>query len=163
MNSKEEVGNFKECLKSYGAKTLHNILSAFLIWLFGVLVFIPLANAINWQTRIFCTLIFFSAFTLLVMRTLPSLKKLIDAFSVFPARKYCLKKGISYENSLVLFRYLLYIVSAIILYLLYFPFLTGFHPAISGIVLILLLIWIFFLALRILLIFIPKILGWLYV
>lgn len=161
MSSKEEIENFKEYLKNYGTRTLHNILSTFLIWLFGVLVFIPLAGTISWQTRVFCTLIFFVVFTLLVLRTLPSLRKLIVAFSVFPARKYSLKKGISYENSLVLFRYLFYIVSAIILYLLYFPFLAGFHPAISGIVLIMLLIWIFFLALRILLIFIPKILGWL--
>jgi hypothetical protein len=159
---KAEMENFKECLKTYGPKTVHNLLSALLIWLFGNLVFIPLANSLNWQTRAFCTLIFFVTFTLLVFRALPSLKKLIDAFSVPLARKYGSKKGLTYENSLILFRHILYIISAVVLYLLYFPFLANFHPAISGIVLILVLIWIFFLALRILLILSFKILQWLY-
>jgi hypothetical protein len=92
------------------------------------------------------------------LRTLPGLKKLIDAFSIFPARKYGIKKGLSYGDSLILFRYLLYIFFAVILYLLYSPFLTIFHPSINGIVLILLLIWIFFLTLRTLSILSPRIL-----
>lgn len=162
MKISEEKENFIEYLRTYGAKTVHNLLSAFLIWLFGNLVFIPLASTLNWQTRVFCSLIFFVAFTLLVLRAFPGLKRLIDAFSVFPARKYGLKKGLSYENSLVLFRHIMYIISAVILYLLYFPFLASFHPSISGIVLILVVIWIFFLALRILPILFPKILEWLY-
>lgn len=163
MNSmKEEIENFKECLKTYGAKTVHNLLSAFLIWLFGNLLFIPLAGTLNWQTRAFCTLIFFVAFTLLVLRALPGLKKLIDAFSIPLARKCGPKKGLSHENSLVLSRHILYIIFTVIIYLLYFPFLVNFHPAISGIVLILALIWIFFLALRILPVLSQKILEWLY-
>ena len=164
MNStiKEEIENLNECLRTHGVKSVHDLLAAFLIWLFGNLVFIPLASSLNWQTRAFCSLIFFIAFTILVVKTLPNLKKLIDAFSIFPARKYGVKKGLSYEDSLVLFRYISYIISALILYLLYFPFLTNFHPSISGIVLILLLIWIFFLTLRILTFSFPKILEWLY-
>ncbi len=157
----EEIENVIECLKTHGAKTIHNLLSAFLIWLFGNLVFIPLASTLNWQARVFCSLIFFVAFTLLFLKALPGLRKLIDAFSVFPARKYGVKKGLNYENSLVLFRHLFYVISAVILYLLYFPFLANFHLSIGGIVLILLLIWIFFLALRILSIFSSKILEWL--
>lgn len=159
---KEEIENFTEYLRTYGVKTVHNLLSAFLIWLFGNLVFIPLASSLNWQTRVICSLIFFMAFTILVFRALPGLKKLIDAFSIFPARKYGVKKGLHYEDSLVLFRHLLYMFFAIILYLLYFPFLANFHPSISGIILILLLIWILFLTLRILSILSRKILEWLY-
>ena len=161
-SSEKEIENFQKCFKTYGAKTVHNLLAAFLIWLFGILVFIPLASSINWQTRAFCSLIFFIAFTILVIRALPDLKKLIDAFSIFPARKYGIKRGLSYENSLILFRHLLYIISAVIVYLLYSPFLTNFHPSINGIVLILVLIWLFFLTLRILLILSQKILEWLY-
>ena len=158
---KEEIENFRECLKTYGTKTLHNLLSAFLIWLFGILVFIPLASSLNWQTTVFCTLIFFIAFTLLILRALPGLKKMIDAFSIFPARRYGLKKGLNYKNSVMLFRHLSYIISSVILYLLYFPFLANFHPSISGIVLILVLIWIFFLTLRLLPVVSQKILEWL--
>lgn len=125
-------------------------------------VFIPLATTLNWQTKAFCSLTFFIAFTLLVVRALPSIKRLIDTFSIFPARKYSTKKKLSCQNSLILFRHVFYIVSIIIIYLLYFPFLTNFHPSISGIVLILMLIWIFFLTLRILAILFQKILEWLY-
>ena len=153
---KKEIENLVEYLRTYGAKTAHNLLAAFLIWLFGNLVFIPLASSLNWQTRVFCSLIFFIAFTLLLSRALPGLKKLIDAFSIFPARKYGLKKGLTYENSLVLFRHVLYIIITVFLYLLYYPFLTNFHPSISGIVLILVLIWIFFLSLRICSILFPR-------
>ncbi len=159
---KEEIENFTEWLRSYGSKTLHNLLAAFLVWLFGNLVFIPLARSLNWQTEVICSLAFFIAFTIFVIRALPGLKKLADAFSPFPARKYGSKKGISYENSLVLFRYVFYIISAVALYLLYLPFLTNFHPSINGVVLILLLIWLLFLALRILSVLFPKLLEWLY-
>lgn len=158
---KQEIENFKECVKIYGRKTLHNLLSAFLIWLFGVLVFIPLASSLNPQTKVFCTLIFFAAFTLLTLRAVPCLKKIIDAFSFFPARKYGLKKGLSHENSVVLFRHLFYIVLIVIFYLLYFPFLANFHPSISGIALILILIWIFFLMLRIFPVLSAKVFEWL--
>lgn len=159
---KDEIENFQKCLKTHGAKTIHNLLAALLVWLFGNLVFIPLATTLNWQTKAFCSLTFFIAFTLLVLRALPSLKRLIDTFSIFPARKYGIKKKLSYENSLILFRHVLYIISIIVIYLLYFPFLTNFHPSISGIVLILMLIWIFFLTLRILTVLSHKILEWLY-
>ena len=157
----EDIVNLKECLKSVGAKTVHNFLAAFLIWLFGNLVFTPLASSLNWQTKSLCSLIFFIAFTILILRTIPGLKRLIDAFSIFPARKYSTKKRLSYENSIVLFRHTLYIISSIILYLLYFPFLTNFHPSISGIVLILVLIWIFFLLVKIFSILFPRFLEWL--
>jgi len=159
---KEDIENFQECLKTYGAETVQNLSAAFLVWLFGNLVFIPLASTLNWQTKTFCSLTFFIAFTLLIIRALPSLKRLIDTFSIFPARKYSTKKKLSYKNSSVLFRHVMYIISIIIIYLLYLPFLTNFHVALSGIVLILVLIWIFFLILRILTVLSQKILEWLY-
>jgi len=159
---KEDIENFQECLKTYGVETVQNLSAAFLVWLFGNLVFIPLASTLNWQTKTFCSLTMFIAFTLLVTRVLLGLKRLIDTFSIFPARKYGIKKKLSYKNSLILFRHVLYIISIIIIYLLYFPFLTNFHPSISGIVLILMLIWVFFLTLRILTILSQKIMNWLY-
>jgi len=159
--SEGEIENLVTYLRIHGAKTVHNLLAGFLIWLFGNLVFIPLARSLNWQTGTLCSLIFFTAFTILLLRILPSLKKIVDLFSVFLARKHGIKKGLRYENSLVLFCHILYIIVALILYLLYFPFLTNFHPSISGIVLILVLVWIFFLSMRVLSILFPKFLEWL--
>lgn len=159
---KEEIENFQKQLKNHGSKTVHNLLSALLIWLFGNLVFIPLAITLNWQTGVVCTFIFFVTFTLFVLRALPGLKKLINAFSVFPARKFSSRKKLSYESSLILSQNILYIVLATIFYLLYSPFLANFHPSVNGIVLILVIIWIGVLASRILLILLPKTLEWLY-
>lgn len=159
-SAREEVENFIKYLKIHGTRTFQNLLSALLIWLFANLVFIPLANSLNWQTRVFCSLLFFIVFTIFILKALLGLKKLIDIFSIFPARKIGLKKGLGYGNSLLLFRHILYIISTVILYLLYFPFLASFHPSINGVVLILLLIWIFFLTFRIIQILSHKILEW---
>jgi VIT1/CCC1 family predicted Fe2+/Mn2+ transporter len=86
-------------------------------------------------------------------RAASSLKRLIDAFSFLPARKYSARWEISQEEASTLFRYVAYIISGLIVYALYFPFLKSFHFAISGIVLIVILIGILFLALRIVSVF----------
>jgi len=148
--AKREVNDIAQCLRSYGPATFHNFLAALLIWLFGVLVFVPLANSLNWQTGLLSSLVIFTAFTVFMYQAILGFKKLIDAFSFLPAKKYYLKWEIKREDALTLFRYIFYIIFALIVYALYFPFLTGFHFAISGIALIVILIWIFFLALRIL-------------
>jgi len=158
---KKEIETIRKLFEAYGSTTAQNLFSALLVWLFGNLVFIPLANSLNWQATVLCSLIFFAAFTGLVLRAIPGLKDLVDAFSIFPAKKYFLKRGLSYEDSLTVSRQLLYMISAVALYLFYFPFLANFHPAISGIALILVLIYVFFLASRILLVSSQKILEWL--
>jgi hypothetical protein len=155
---KKEIDEIVRCLRTYGTVTFHNFLAALLVWLFGVLVFIPMANSLNWQAGLLSSLIVFVVFTVFMYRAIPGFKKLIDAFSFFPARKYGLKRGINLEDALTLFRYVFYIIFSLIVYALYFPFLTGFHFAVSGVVLIIVLIWIFFLALRILSILSSKIL-----
>ncbi|NIR87693.1 hypothetical protein GWO13_09110 [Candidatus Bathyarchaeota archaeon] len=154
----EKIAEFIQRLRTHGPLALHNFLAALLIWLFGVLVFIPMAGSINWQTGLLCSLIVFVAFTAFMYRATLGFKKLIDAFSFLPARKYGLKQGINQEDSLTLFRHVFYIIFTLIVYALYFPFLINFHFAISGIVLIVILIWILFLALRILSILSSKIL-----
>jgi len=148
MSTAEEIMNFREALRLYGAKTLHNLLSSMLIWLFGVLVFIPIASTIGWQAELVCTLIVLVAFSVLVSGAISGFKILIDAFSVFPARKYLTKRGLTKDNAIVVSKQILYMVSIVIIYLLYFPFLVRLHPAFSGIVLILVAIFIFFLALK---------------
>jgi len=155
--TQREINDLAQCLRSHGPATFHNFLAALLIWLFGVLVFIPLANSLDLQTGLLCSLVVFTAFTIFMYRAAPGFKKLIDTFSFLPARKYGLKRGINQKDALTLFRYIFYIIFVLIVYLLYFPFLTSFHFAISGIVLIVILIWTFFLALRILTILSSKI------
>jgi hypothetical protein len=146
---KREIIDLAQRLRSHGPATFRDLLAALLVWLFGVLVFMPLANSLNWQTGILCSLVIFTAFTVFVYRAAPGYKRIIDAFSFLPAKKYYSKWEMNQEDALTLFKYTFYIASALVAYALYFPFLTSFHFAVSGIVLIVVLIWIFFLALRI--------------
>ncbi len=161
MDKKKAMERASHYLKAYGQKTVSVLLTSLLIWLFGVLVFIPLAESLNWQTRVSVSLTFLLAFSLMLLKTIPGVKRLVDAFSFLPAKKYGIAKGLSYENAVTLFRYALYIVCLLVLYGLYFPFLVSFHPALSGMTLILVLILMFFLLLRIFSILLPKLAEWL--
>jgi hypothetical protein len=150
----------KESLKSF-ASTTHLVLFVFLVWLFANLVFIPIASSVNWQTRVIVTFIMFGTFTVLILRMYPNVKRLLDAFSIVPARKFFMKKGLDYSESLVVSRQLLYVVSLVVLYLLYLPFLLNFHPAFGGIVLVLVLVLCFFCVLRIVRVTSKKAVDWL--
>jgi len=158
---KREIEDFRKSIELYGEKTLHNLLLALLIWLFGVLVFIPLASSINRETEILCNLIFFAIFTLLIIWSLPGLKKIVDAFSTLVAKKYESKEKLPLGKLTVLFKNISYIVLIIIFYLLYSPFLMKFHSSINGVVLILMLVWIFFLMMSILPTLFTRLLEWL--
>jgi hypothetical protein len=149
-NQKEkEIISFAQTFRKQGPATLHYLLVAVLIWLFGVLVFLPLANSINWQTSVLCSAIVFGAFTVFVYRAMSGCKNLIDAFSPLPAKKYGGKWGMDQKDALLVFRYGFYIAFGVIIYAFYFPLLATFHAALAGIVLILVLVWVFFLLLRI--------------
>ena len=160
-STRREFENFRRSLELYGEKTFYNLSSAFLIWLFGVLVFIPLAGSINRETEILCNLIFLVAFTLLTVWSLPGLKKIVDSFSTLIAKKYGLKGGLNFESLTAIFRRVSYIILIVVFYLLYSPFLMKFHSSINGIALILVLIWVFLLIVSISPILFAKMLKWL--
>lgn len=157
----EETEEALRRLRTHAPTVLHNFLAALMIWLFGILVFIPTASLIDPRASLFCSLIVFIAFTIFVARALSAFKKTVDAFSIFPARKFSSRLGTSQEDSITFFRHILYIIFSLTLYLFYFPILVSLHPAISGIVLILFLVLVFFLSLKIFSILVPKFLEWL--
>jgi len=160
-HKEQKIDEVIRCLKTYGPATFHVLLVALLIWLFGVLVFIPIANSINRITGLFCSLVIFVAFSILIYKSISGFQKTIDAFSALLAKKYVKRLKIKIEESMILFNNAAYIIFTLILYLLYLPLLNNFHPAISGIVLILILLWILFLSLKILSVFSSRILDWL--
>lgn len=157
----QEIDEVIRCLKIYGPATFHVLLVALLIWLFGVLVFIPMANSINRITGFFCSLVIFVAFSILIYKSISGFQKTIDAFSALLAKKYVKRLKIKIEESMTLFKNAASVIFTLILYLLYLPLLINLHPAISGIVLILILLWILFLVLKILSTFSSRILDWL--
>ena len=147
-SNQQEIKDFAESLR-IGAKTLKNLIAAFLIWLFGLLVFLPLASSLNRQIEIICSLIIIIAVTILIFGSIQNIKRIIDKFSVFPAKKFLLPRGFQKIEAQLITKQILYILSSMIGYLFYFPFLTNLHPAINGIVLLLVILLGFFLILRI--------------
>ena len=148
MSVTENFESFKEAVRSYGAKTLQSLLSAFLIWLFGVLVFIPISNSLGSEVKLLCTLIIFIAFTAVISQTFVKLKRLIDTFSIVPAQKYFIKRGWNTENGVEVSKQVFYSIFAIVLFLFYFPLLMNLHPALSGIALILTIGFVLFSAIK---------------
>jgi len=161
VTNREEIERAIGYLRLHGQKALTSMLAALLVWLFGILVFIPLAESLNWQTRVLVSVLFFFAFSVLIVKTLPGLKRLIDVSAYLLARKCSVTKGLRRENALAIFKHVLCIICSLIFYGLYFPFLTSFHPALNGIALIAVLILIFFLLLKVFSILSPKFLEWL--
>lgn len=148
VKKEKEIDEIVWCLKTYGPTTFRILLAALLTWLFGVLVFIPIASSINQLAGFFCSLIIFVAFTVFLCASLPAFKKTVDALSILPGRKYGSKLKIKYKDSITLFKNIAYLVFSIILYGFYLPLLTNVHPAFSGIVLILVLIWMLSLVIK---------------
>ncbi|MCW4019054.1 MAG: hypothetical protein NWF00_10325 [Candidatus Bathyarchaeota archaeon] len=148
MSNTSEVENLKREFRVHGAKTVQELLSALLIWLFGILVFIPISASLGSNVELVCTLLILVSFTVLISRTMGNLKCLIDAFAFLPAKKYMTKRGWNYKNATIVSKQILYLVFAVILYLLYLPFLVRIHPAVSGIALIFVIVFVFFLAVR---------------
>lgn len=156
----EQIEQAVSLLRLYGKTVSINFIGSLLIWLFGNLVFIPLGESLNVQTKIIVSLIFLIAFTIPIIRTLSPLKKLINAFSVLPSKKL-IRRGFTLENSQLILQYSMFIITGVIFYLLFSPFLFIIHPSINGIILILLLIWIFVLLLKMTSILLPKFFKWL--
>jgi len=158
--SREQIEESIKILKTNSEKVIMNILAALLIWLFGNLVFVPLAASLNLETKLLTSIIFFIAFTIPIIHALPGLKKSIDAFSILPFKKL-VRKGFTVEESRNILRNLMYVISGVIFYFLFSSFLVIFHPSVSGITLIFLIIWIFVVFLKVGTILFPKFINWL--
>ena len=132
--------------------TLMDIFVALLIWLFGLLVFLPAAYQITPRgVPLAIGIIVLIGFSVFVIRAVNSgLILLLDSTSNVLAYKYKIWKNpkLSIEKLKDTFKNVVYVVAALILYLLYSPFLLTIHPALNGLVLITVILWIFWTALK---------------
>ncbi len=148
---KHELAPFAETLRKDGPRTVRQLLEALFIWLFGVLVFIPLAASMGWRTELAVSLIVLAAFSVVVYRALPGMKRLMDALSPVLAERSVRRGSMSARDAEVVFRHSFYLVAIAVLYLTYLPFLLSFHPALAGVVLIAMILLASVLLIRILL------------
>ena len=132
--------------------TLVNVFIALLIWLFGVLVFLPAAYQITPRgVPLAISIIVLIGFSVFVIRAVNSgLILLLDSTSNVLAYKYKRWKNpkLSIEKLKDTFKNVVYVVAALILYLLYSPFLLTMHPSLNGLVLITVILWIFWTTLK---------------
>lgn len=125
--------------------TFVDLCIALLIWLFGVLVFLPLADEIDPRgLSILVSLIVFSAFTLFLARSLNGLRTVLDAASTRLWDRLEKKRRMNQKN----IRNLLKATAIVAIYLLYSPLLTTFHSSINGIVIIITLLAVLWTILR---------------
>ena len=153
MNENEAKDNLKTILIEYLPTTTSNLLAALLIWLFGVLVFIPAAKQILPQRiPLAISLIILIGFTVFIVRAINSglksmLKSIADVISI--NYKNWRKSKISITQLQVNFKHMVYIAATLFIYFLYCPFLTTINSALNGLVLIPIILWIFWTIMKI--------------
>ena len=118
-----------------------NLSAALLIWLFGVLVFIPIALGIDPAGLLLpCSLIILLGFSFFLFRGSRGLRDVLDAASEVLAYKWARRRRSRLEDVERKVRAALYSATILIFYLLYSPLLAGIHPSINGVAVILVIL-----------------------
>jgi len=146
MSENEARENLISVSREHLPDTLINLFVALLIWLFGILVFLPAAYSISPRgLPLLCSLIILVGFSLFIFRSFDGLQPLLNSTSDFLAYVYIRRRNakVQVERLKTASRSISYIITALILYLLYSPFLVAIHPALNGLVLIPIILWIF--------------------
>ena len=126
--------------------TVINLSTAVLIWLFGVLVFLPAAyRIVPRELPLACGLILLVGFSIFVFKAFGGLRLLLESTPDVLAYEYIRRRKakIAVERLRTVVRCIIYVVAALILYALYSPFLAAIHPSLSGLVLVTIVLWIF--------------------
>ncbi|MDH5689499.1 MAG: hypothetical protein OEZ48_16745 [Candidatus Bathyarchaeota archaeon] len=126
--------------------TVINLSTAMLIWLFGVLVFLPAAyRIVPRELPLACGLILLVGFSIFVFKAFGGLRLLLESASGVLAYEYIRRRKakIAVERITTLVRCIIYVVAALILYALYSPFFATIHPSLSGLALVTIVLWIF--------------------
>ena len=127
------------------SENVENLTAVALIWLFGVLVFLPIAEGID-PTRlpIPTSLMIFLALTFFLLRGLKRLGDFLDVASELLAKEWLRrrKEGWDLKKTKSRLRVLLEAATILAVYLLYSPLLTRIHPSINGIAIIITLLGI---------------------
>jgi hypothetical protein len=153
MSEKEAREELQSVSKEYLPNVVTNLFVAFLIWLFGVLVFLPAANQILPQRiPLAVTLVILIGFTIFVARAINNgLSKLLDSASNVMAYDYInwRKTQFSIEKLRPTIKSIIITVTLLTFYLLYSPLLITIHPSLNGLVLIPIVLWILWTTLKI--------------
>jgi len=131
-----------------------NLSVAALIWLFGVLVFIPMAVRIDSAgLPVLISLIILSSFSFFFLKGFKGLGSVLGSVSTVLAYEWTRRRKGKKEKNLTertkrRFKVALHVATIIIVYLVYSPLLAMMHPSINGIAIILSILGIIFTILK---------------
>jgi hypothetical protein len=146
MSEREARDKLISIAREHLPSTVINLSTAVLIWLFGVLVFLPAAYRIApRELPLACGLILLVGFSIFIFKAFGGLQLLLESTPDVLAYEYIRRRKakIAVERLRTVVRCIIYVVAALILYALYSPFLATIHPSLSGLVLVTILLWIF--------------------
>ncbi len=146
MSEREARDKLISTAREHLASTLINLSTAVLIWLFGALVFLPATHRIApVGLPLACSLILLIGFSIFIFKAFSGLRSLLEPTSDVLAYEYIRRRKtkIPIERLKIAVRCIIYVVITLFLYALYSPFLATIHPSLSGLVLIIIVLWIF--------------------
>lgn len=126
------------------------VVAAILLWLFGNLIFLPIAEGIEWfgyplpQILTFVILIALAVF---VLKILVDVRKAVDAFAGLVAVEIGAPTDVTrteVEHYTTAMRGIFYIIVVSLAFLLFADYLAMIHPALSGLVLLAIVVWAIF-------------------
>jgi len=151
MSEREARDKLIHVAREHLPNTLINLFTAMLIWLFGALVFLPAAYRIApGGLPLACGVILLVGFSIFVFKAFTGLRPLLESTSDVLAYEYTQRRKAKFplQRLKTVVECLIYVAAALILYALYSPFLVAIHPSLSGLALIPIILWIFWMLFR---------------
>jgi hypothetical protein len=142
-----------KAMREVGARVVLTIGAALLIWLFGQMVFIPIAKGmaqvfLGYPVHTIISFIFVVTLAIIIFTVFIDIRRLTGGIAGVLAYQFGKASG---EISVESFRHyrialdgILYVIIVSLTYLLFAQYLADIHPAIPAIVLILIVIWAIF-------------------
>ena len=133
------------------------VVIAFLIWLFGVLIFLPLATMLG-NPFLFGLIgldslisgIILVALVIIVLGIFGEVLDVAEAVAGYAAAAY--SRGETPDEKVeryrLAFRGIAYVLLAVVAFLFFLPFIAGIFPVLAGIVLVILVLWAIFVLFR---------------
>jgi hypothetical protein len=140
-------------LREVGARVILTIGAAVLIWIFGQLLFIPLAKGmedlfLGYPVDTIVSFIFIAALAIIIFAVFVDIRRITNSLAGIMAYHFGKASGEINVESIKHYRIamdgLLYVIVVSLAYLLFAQYLGDIHPAIPAVLLILIVIWAIF-------------------
>ena len=140
----------KEALVGAVPSITVGVIAAILLWLFGQLIFIPISEGIYWfgypLTQIL-TFIILVGLAIFVVKILADVRRAVDGIAGLAACEIGAPYDVTpaeVEHYKTALRGILYVIIVSLAFLLFSDYLARIHPALSGVVLIAIVVWAIF-------------------